>query len=200
GYAVVDPEVVKITSEAARIFEELGGTVEEPAFAIDNPALAHLAIFFTGNYATYGHLLEEQPENLGDNARTCLEQGRNTTGAEYALAIREVQIMRDRFDTLLETYDLLLTPTMAVPPFPIGQPPDRIGGVEVPPRTSYSPLTRAFNVTGLPAASVPVGFSAEGLPIGMQVVGRFGNEATVLRACAAFEQARPWAQHRPAVS
>ena len=58
-------------------------------------------------------------------------------------------------------------------------------------------MTRPFNMTGNPAASVPCGFSAEGLPIGMQIVGRRGDEATVLRASAAFEAARPWAQHRP---
>ena len=61
-------------------------------------------------------------------------------------------------------------------------------------------MTRPFNLTGQPAACIPYGFSNGGLPIGLHIVGRRGEEATVLRASAAFEQARPWAQHRPAIA
>lgn len=199
GYAAIDPEVASITSEAARVFEELGCTVDEPEFVLDDPVPAFQAIFYTGNYTTYGHLLDECPDKLSDNARICLEQGRQVTGADYARALRSVDVMRARIDDLMETYDLLLTPTMAVPPFPIGQPPDRIGGKDVQARSAYSPMTRPFNLSGQPAASIPCGFSNEGLPIGLHIIGRRGDEATVLRASAAFEQARPWEQHRPTV-
>ena len=63
----------------------------------------------------------------------------------------------------------------------------------------YTPLTYPFNITGQPAATLPCGFAADGLPIGLQIVGRRYDDLTVLRACAAFEAARPWSQHRPAI-
>lgn len=198
GYAAIDPEVASITSEAARVFEELGCTVEEPEFVLDDPVPAFQAIFYTGNYTTYGHLLDECPDKLSDNARICLEQGRQVTGADYARALRSVDVMRARIDDLMDTYDLLLTPTMAVPPFPIGQQPEQIAGKDVA-RSAFSPMTRPFNLSGQPAASIPCGFSSEGLPIGLHIIGRRGDEATVLGASAAFEQARPWEQHRPRV-
>ena len=197
GYAAIDPEVASITSTAARVFEELGCTVDDPAFALDNPIPAFLTIFYTGNYTVYGHLMEECPEKLSDNARFCFEHGSQATAADYARAIRAVDEMKAKIDDLMDTYDLLLTPTMAVPPFPIGQPPDRIDGKDVPPRSSYSPMTRPFNLSGQPAASVPCGFSSAGLPIGLHIIGKRGDEATVLRASAAFEQARPWEHLRP---
>ena len=198
GYAAIDPEVASITSEAARVFEELGCTVEEPEFVLDDPVPAFQAIFYTGNYTTYGHLLDECPDKLSDNARICLEQGRQVTGADYARALRSADVMRARIDDLMDTYDLLLTPTMAVPPFPIGQQPEQIAGKDVA-RSAFSPMTRPFNLSGQPAASIPCGFSSEGLPIGLHIIGRRGDEATVLGASAAFEQARPWEQHRPRV-
>ena len=103
-------------------------------------------------------------------------------------------------NVLMESYDLLLAPTMAVPAFPIGTRPDTIGGREVDPDWGFNPLNIVANVTRRPAASVPCGFSPDGLPIGMQIVGRRGGEATVLRASAAFEKARPWAGTHPPVS
>ncbi|PKB78448.1 MAG: hypothetical protein BZY88_18515 [SAR202 cluster bacterium Io17-Chloro-G9] len=199
GFATIDPEVVEITARAARLFEELGCSVDQPPFGLDDPATAFRTIFYTNNFASYGHLLEESPEDLTENARQCLEQGSQTTGADFADALRAVEVMRARVDDLMENYDLLLSPTMAVPPFPIGQPPQRIGDKDVQASGSYSPLTRPFNMTGHPAASIPCGFSSEGLPIGLHIIGRLRDEVTVLRASAAFEQARPWAQHRPAI-
>ncbi len=199
GYAAIDPEVASITSTAARVFEELGCTVEDPEFALDNPIPAFLTIFYTGNYTVYGHLMDDCPDKLSDNARFCFEQASQATASDYARAIRSVDEMKARIDDLMDTYDLLLTPTMAVPPFPIGQPPDRIDGKDVPPRSSYSPMTRPFNLSGQPAASVPCGFSSEGLPIGLHIIGKRGDEATVLRASTAFEQARPWEHLRPAI-
>ena len=108
--------------------------------------------------------------------------------------------MQSRMDDLMESYDLLLTPTMAVPAFPVGQFPKVIAGREVHPRWDYLPFTPVFNLSGQPAASIPCGFSADGMPIGLHIIGRRGEETTVLRASAAFEEARPWAHLQPPVS
>lgn len=199
GYAAVDPEVAQITYEAVKVFDQLGCTVEEPNFHLENPTPAFMDIFYTNNCVSYGHLLPEHADELSDNGRFCLEHGANVTGVELAQALRFVEAMRGRLDDLMETYDLLITPTMAVPPFPVGQIPDRIGGQEVSQRGGYTPFTRAFNLSGQPAASIPCGFSAEDLPIGLHIIGRRGEEARVLHASAAFEEARPWAQRRPPI-
>ena len=96
-----------------------------------------------------------------------------------------------------ERYDLLLTPTVACPPFPLGLDyPGEVAGKTVVPY-GWIPYTYPFNLTGQPAASVPCGFTRDGLPIGLQIVGRRFDDVTVLRAAAAFERARPWANARP---
>src|SRR5947208_11017335 len=98
---------------------------------------------------------------------------------------------------LFDKYDLLLTPTIACPPFAIGlDNPTEIAGKPVPPY-AWIPFTFPFNMTGQPAASVPCGFTKDGLPVGLQIVGRRFDDATVLRASAAFERVRPWPRHRP---
>ena len=101
-----------------------------------------------------------------------------------------------RLRDFFQRYDLLLTPTLSVPAFPIGQEPQVIDGRPVLP-FGWSPFTPPFNLCGQPAASVPCGWSADGLPVGLQIVGRPFEEATILRAAAAFEAAQPWQQRRP---
>ena len=90
-------------------------------------------------------------------------------------------------------------PATAATAFPCGQRPAQIAGQDVSALWGAFPYSVPFNITGQPAASLPCGFSAEGLPIGLQVAGRVGEDALVLRACAAFEQVRPWGQLRPAL-
>jgi aspartyl-tRNA(Asn)/glutamyl-tRNA(Gln) amidotransferase subunit A len=197
GYAAVDPEVTHVTVKAAQAFEELGCIVDEPTFGLDDPLPSFVDIFATNAYTSYGHILEEQIEDLTAYAIVNLEHGRRTSGADYARALRHVEVMRALIDDLFQNYDLLLTPTMPLPAFPIGQHPTKIGGKEVNPLWGYLLFNPPFNLTGQPAASVPCGFSAEGLPIGLQIVGRRGDERAVLAASAAFEQVRPWTQHIP---
>jgi Asp-tRNA(Asn)/Glu-tRNA(Gln) amidotransferase A subunit family amidase len=79
----------------------------------------------------------------------------------------------------------------------VGQQPRAIAGQQVDPLGGAFPYTAPFNLTGQPAAALPCGFTAAGLPVAVQVAGRWGDEATVLRACAAYEAAYPWRDHRP---
>jgi aspartyl-tRNA(Asn)/glutamyl-tRNA(Gln) amidotransferase subunit A len=96
-----------------------------------------------------------------------------------------------------DTYDVLLTPTVACAPFEAdGEGPRAIAGRRVD-RYGWIPYTYPFNVTGQPAASVPAGFTRDGLPIGLQIVGRRFDDATVLRVAAGYERVRPWAEARP---
>ena len=200
GYCPVDPQVLEATASAAQMFQEFGCVVEETDFSLDNPLPPFYDIFYSNNFASWGHLLEESPDALTDYGRTFLEHGSHATGVDFARAIAAVEVMKSKLADLLERYDLLMTPTVAVPAFPHGQFPTQIGNhVMEDPRRGFSPYTRPFNVIGSPAASIPCGMSSEGLPIGLHIIGRHEDEATILRASAAFEQARPWPQ-RPAVS
>ena len=200
GYAPVDPEVAKTAGEAARIFDELGAAVEEPGLVLEDPFPAFWDVFATATYTSYGHLLEGRRDEFTDYARRSLEHGASVTGAGLNRALLRVDLLRRQMDTFFDRYDLLLTPTMAVPAFPIDQRPSVIGGKPVEPNWGYLPFTFPINMTGQTAASVPCGFSSDGMPIGLHIVGPRGAEAKVLQAAAAFEQARPWQDKRPPVS
>jgi len=98
---------------------------------------------------------------------------------------------------LMQSYDLLLTPTLGVPPFPVYmQEPEIIDGRMVAP-TQWLCFTFPMNMTGQPAATVPAGFTTDGLPVGLQIIGRHLADQSVLQACAAFEAARPWCDRWP---
>ncbi len=201
GYAPVEPEVVDVCRDAAREFEGMGCAVDDPGFALDSPQEHFHIVFSTNTYASSGHLLRERPEDLTDYFRASVEFAATLTAADYARALGGFDQVRVKFDDLFEEYDLLLSPTMAVPAFPIGEYPTVIGGRTVDdPAFAYLPFTYPINMIGHPAASVPCGFSSDGLPIGLHVVGRKGDEETVLAASAAFERARPWGEQRPGVS
>ena len=201
GYAPVDSEVVDVCSTAAREFESLGCIVDDPGFALDSPQEHFRVIFATNTYASSGYLLDTRPDDLTDYFRESMELAATLTAADYARALGGFDQIRAKFDALFEQYDLLLSPTMAVPAFPIDEHPTSIDGQTVDdPSFGYLPFTYPINAIGHPAASVPCGFSENGLPIGLHVVGRKGDEETVLAASAAFEQARPWIQNRPPIS
>ncbi|MBR46123.1 MAG: hypothetical protein CMM31_06540 [Rhodospirillaceae bacterium] len=99
----------------------------------------------------------------------------------------------------MANYDLLLTPTLTVPAFGLHiQGVEKVDGQIVPPFQWLS-FTFPFNMTGQPAASVPAGFTKDGLPVGLQIVGRHLDDPAVIRACANFEKVRPWADKWPAL-
>lgn len=200
GYAAVDPEVARITEQAARVFDELGATVEDSKLAIEDPFQAFWDVFATATYASYGHLMEEHRQDFTDYGLRSLEHGAEVSGAGMSRGLLRVDQLRRQMEELFDQYDLLLTPTMAVPAFPIDQRPRVIAGRTVEPFWGFLPFTYPINMTGQTASSVPCGFSAEGMPIGLHIIGPHGSEAKVLQASAAFEQARPWSDKRPPVS
>jgi len=201
GSAPVDPEVRQATEDAVRVFEEMEANVEAPDFHMDMDELTQgfMAHFYAGAAASMSNELDEHGDLLTDYVRRNIREGLKLPASEYYLGLARIERFRAQVHDLFSRYDLLVTPTLAVPAFPIGQNPDTIDGKPVDPRVGFHAFTYPFNVSGNPAASVPCGFSADGLPIGLQVVGRSGDEVAVLRASAAFEEARPWADKRPPV-
>lgn len=203
GGVPVEHDVKAAAEAAAKAFVQLGADVEEDEPDIDDYEAVFrnwLLSFNVRAYAFDGNLLETHGELLGAEFRSDLEQGRNATALEYYEAISNGNLYRARVDRFLEKYDLLLTPALAVTAFEVGSPPKVIAGQPVPNVRASWPFFRLFNVTGHPAAVVPCGFSVEGLPFGLQIVGRMQDEETVLAASAAFEEAHPWADKRPPVS
>ncbi len=199
GYAPVDPEVLRITEASARSFEALGASVEGVELGLQNPFRAFWTMFSTAAYSSYGHLLNHQAADLTTYGRYSLEQGRAATGAAVAQALHVVNMVKRRFEEMLEEYDLLMSPTMPTVAFPVGQPPKEVDGKGLPPHLGYIPFTFPINMSGQTAASIPCGFS-EGMPVGLHVIGKAGDEATVLRASAAYEEAHPWDGARAGVS
>ena len=127
---------------------------------------------------------------------TLIEQGKDRLAIDYARAAIEREEYCGKIQPFFEKYDLLLTPTLAVPPFEVGSSgPPEIAGVRG--ALDWMAFTYPFNLTGQPAASVPCGWTDDGLPVGLQIIGRRFDDVTVLRAAAAFERALPWVDRRP---
>jgi aspartyl-tRNA(Asn)/glutamyl-tRNA(Gln) amidotransferase subunit A len=198
GYAVVDPQVRQITAAAAAAFSELGCHVEEINPGFDSPG--ELFQFFF--YVNIGTMLQAYPgyeRQIDPQLLANLAEVKGVSGQDYARVILSRSAIFDKIQRLFATYDVLLCPTVAVPPFAVGiEGPTQIAGRTVD-RRAWIAMTPLFNLTGQPAATVPCGFTNDGLPIGLQIVGRRFDEVTVLRASAAFERLRPWAQKRPPV-
>ena len=197
NYAAADEEVVESLMAAARTFESMGCSVEVAAPDIGEPFSAFGTIVQADALAAYGHLLEKQADLLSDIPRRTMERGLEVTGRDYSRAMRAVEETLARIEDFFESHDLLLTPATAVPAFVCGQRPRVVAGVELGRIWAPFPFSVPFNISRQPAASVPCGFSRDGLPIGLQIVGRQGEDRLVLRAAAAFEEARPWADKRP---
>ncbi|HUV56422.1 MAG TPA: amidase [Dehalococcoidales bacterium] len=199
GYEVhVDSDVVSMFKKAVKIFEDLGHRIEEAA----PKTVIHFDTWeinvASRSFIPYRHLLEEHPDELTDYFKAYVECGRDATGVEVAKSWVEVEKIRGACLDFFEEYDLLLTPTVAIPAFKIGLRDKSLG--KVMDSWAFCPFSAIFNLSRNPAASVPCGFSSDGLPIGLQIVGRLEDEATVLQASAAFEQACPWADKYPPVS
>ena len=150
-------------------------------------------------YAVTRELLETRPEDLAPYTRATLEAGRAIPTYEYSAALRGLERFRWGMRRFFRTYDLLLTPVTAQPAFSVERPVETAAA-----RTreiwAATPYTAAFNLTGQPAASVPCGFTADGLPVALQIAGRSGDDLTVLQVCAAFERAHPWAGRVPPIA
>ena len=200
GFGAVDPEVVEITSRAARVFEDMGCELGDADLALDEPFDAFWTLFSGVVHGRYTAVLNEHRDELTDYALECIDRGEALRASDYVSALGYVDVLKAQFADVFERYDLLLSPVMAVPAFPVGSPPAEIDGRSVEPFAGAFPFTYPINMIGYTAASVPCGMSSEGLPIGLHVLGRPGDEATVLAASAAFERARPWAHLRPPVS
>jgi amidase len=196
----IDDEVRAVFERAVSVFRAAGARVEHACPDMsDVPEIVRLTRGLL-MVARHADKLPEHRAILQDGLVENTEQGLALTSRDVArgelLRTRLWQHVRE----FLATRDVLITPTSATPPFPIehahaveinGRPVGRI--------LQRSYLTYAFSVLGLPAISIPCGFTSRGLPVGLQIIGRRRGETAVLRAAAAFEAAQPWAAHVPSI-
>jgi amidase len=198
GITPLDHEVRRVTEATLGVFRALGARVEaaHPDFsAVDEIVRTSRGLSMVVRHEE--RLAEWKPKMQANLVRN-IEQGLTLTSSDIARGERLRTTLFERVRTFMERYDLILTPTAAVPPFPVElrSGPTEINGVRMSHYIQWALLTYAFTVINAPAISVPCGFTRDGLPVGLQLAGRWRDEVGVLRAAAAFEQAAPWAHHR----
>jgi aspartyl-tRNA(Asn)/glutamyl-tRNA(Gln) amidotransferase subunit A len=199
GYAHADPRVTELAGDAAAEFESLGCHVEVVNPGWEDPEGFFGTMIAAQFYAAWSDRLPEAEAEMDPTLVKFIRRGGAVTARDYVQALGRVDAYWREVHAFLERFDLLLMPTVAVLPFPAGQaPPREIAGGRVS-VLGWMPFTFPFNLTGQPAASVPAGWTGDGLPVGLQIVGRRHADATVLAASAAFEEARPWSERHPAL-
>lgn len=201
GGAPIDPRVRTVIDGHRKTFEAMGCVVEqaEPDFS---PAEISFRVLRAWNSASaYGARLHDHPEAFKDTLRGEIEEGLKLTGNDLARAeTAHVEVWR-RFQTFLDRYEYFVLPTTQLPAFDIDTPwPKEIAGVKFTNYIDWMKSCWYISATGNPAASVPAGFTPQGLPVGLQIVGRNKADFSVLQIAHAFEQATGFGKKRPAIA
>ena len=192
GHARVDAEVAEVVHEASRFFQAAGCHVEEvvPGWGADGAELARF--FWSVDRTSLAPHLEEWEEQMDPGLVACIRAGMGHSAETYlAMRARKLSYV-ERQHRFMAEWDLLLTPSVSVAAFPA----DRLQPEHWPQHPwdwlSWAEFSYPFNMSGLPAASVPCGQTPNGLPVGLQIVGRRGADQLVLQAAATFERANPF--------
>jgi len=200
GAAAVDRGVAAVCEAAAKRFAELGARVEPASPEIGSITEPFLALNAAVRIATVGKYLDRWRDQMDPILVRRLDLGRSLTPADIGRAEVERTAYHQRLRRFFEGYDLLLLPTTAVAATPLDAPmPAEIAGRRIAQHIDMLLPTFAFNFSAYPAITVPCGFTDEGLPVGLQIVAGWQQDARVLTAAAAFEGAFPWADRRPPV-
>ncbi len=204
----VDKEYADIASMVCQELVALGHDVEEASPQVDWESFvdANLPIWTASVADSALGLAQARGIDLGPDVLeavtlACVEYGRQLTAMDLLRSLRLCGTITRGVSAFFRSYDVLVTPTVAVPSPPLGSINQNDPGID--PRGwlnklfALIPFTPLFNMTGQPAISLPLGQSSDGLPIGVQLVARYGDEATLLRLAAQLEQALPWSHCRP---
>jgi aspartyl-tRNA(Asn)/glutamyl-tRNA(Gln) amidotransferase subunit A len=201
GNSVVAALVLETCAGAARVFADLGAAVFEVPDDFDNAE--ELWLILNGSYrlAQFGHHLAQHRQRMDPTLVAQLDRAAKYSAQELYRAIFLRTVMYRHVQRWFDQADIVVSPTLARTALSIDHDffaPVEIDGRPVDTmRRAWYPYTLPFNMTGNPALSIPCGFDGDGLPVGLQLVGRIGEDALLLRAAALFEAARPWAHRRP---
>ena len=191
---ISDPEVLSAVDRAALVFKDLSARVEKVDMSwLYELALANSQMTQADGAAFHRERMKEHPDWFGADVYQRLQNGAGLSSSEYALARRNQAEGRRRFEVFFEKFDILLLPTTPIPAPLI----DDASPIEA--ARQLTRFTASFNLTGLPALTVPSGFTETGLPIGLQIISKHWAEAKVLQAGRAFEQATEWHKYGPMV-
>ncbi|HPE24232.1 MAG: amidase [Rhodobacteraceae bacterium] len=205
----IHPDCAAAVHDAARLLESLGHHVEPARPAADIGGMMRAwtdivacgtALSIRAKCAARGHPLE--PGEVENVALGAIDRAAAVSGADYLAAVGKIHAFGRELSAFFDPWDILLTATLAEPPAMIGRFAHtdrdfvhfRTGPGMV---FDYSPFCAAFNASGQPAASVPLFWNGEGLPIGVHLATRFGADEELMALCAELESARPWAGRRP---
>jgi amidase/aspartyl-tRNA(Asn)/glutamyl-tRNA(Gln) amidotransferase subunit A len=190
-----DPEVTAATQLALKVFQDMGHTVEQVRL---DPAALLNGVAGVITTAGISSVPIENTELMDPVVRSSWEQGQNVKAADYINAVAQMHNISREIIQVLAPYDALITPTLTRPAMRLGTLPSNPNDA-LPELFSWLVFTFPFNATGQPAFSLPNGFSKEGLPIGLQLVGRQNGETSLISLAAQFEEARPWQDEKPPV-
>jgi len=206
--AKVEAEGLRVLAEAVKLCADLGHRVEEADPAIDRPAV--VSTFLTlaaantvvnlASHPTKGRAA--RPDEVETVTWETAKLGEKISGADYVRATQAAHRLGRQMAAFHEGWDVLLTPGLATLPVKLGWLDMMMDDVDEYWRRvfAFSPFTVWFNLTGQPAMMLPLGRSPEGVPIAVQIVGRYGDEATLFRLAAQLEAARPWFERKPALA
>jgi aspartyl-tRNA(Asn)/glutamyl-tRNA(Gln) amidotransferase subunit A len=185
----VVPEVDTLVAAAAKCFADLGADVERVDPDLPDPGRTFRTVWWAGAGLLLGDLPPAKMAQLDPGLRRMAEEGKAIALKEYLQANAERGAYASKMRQFMEDYDFLLTPSVATPAFDVGQltPLDEDGNAWM----AWTPFSFPFNLTQQPAASINCGFTSNGLPVGLQIVGRMFDDAGVLAASAAYEAANP---------
>ena len=200
-FPTTSTEVADLVRQGIRVLEQLGASMREVSIPLAGVSTYAANVITRSESAAYHeHWLRTQGDDYSPDVKHRLETGFYFSAVDYIKAQQIRTLVRHEFERVMEEVDLLVTPTTPIPATPISSPePLGAPGTEQEGILLMVCLTRPHNMAGLPAISLPCGFTAEGLPVGMQLGGRALDEATVLRAAHAYEQATDWHTRRPPV-
>ena len=196
--AEVHPDCVTAYEDASALLASLGHQVEDIALPFGSNVVPFFETIYHA-YATLTPVEEAQEHLLLPLTRYLRELGRATLAPDFLFAQAYMQFVTRPAIAALSAYDAVLTPTLAQPPRPVGWFDEVDPAENFERQKRFTPWTAVYNVSGLPAVSVPLHWSAEGLPIGVMLAGRMGDEGTLISLSAQLEQARPWQDRHPPI-
>jgi aspartyl-tRNA(Asn)/glutamyl-tRNA(Gln) amidotransferase subunit A len=191
-FTLADTEILGLVHQTASVFEQFGAQLSRVKFPdARQAAQANSLMVHSDAAAVHQQHLLNQPDDFGADVLKRLQQGAAYSSTEYVLARRTQSVLHRQFEGFFNQYDLLLTPTTpTTAPF--------IEGTDsVEQARTLTRFTSPFNLTGLPALSIPCGFTAQGLPVGLQIVSRTWDEQKLLSAAFVYEQATDWHKRHP---
>jgi amidase len=192
----VHPDCVTAYEDASRLLSRLGHDVADVAMPLGADTVPFFEIIWYA-YATLAPVDPAKEELLLPLTRYLRERGKATGAQDLVFAQAYLQAVTRAALTTLAGYDAILTPTLAMPPVPVGWFDEVEPGENFERQKQFTPYTAVYNVSGQPAVNVPLYWNSSGLPIGVMLAGRVGDEATLISLSAQLEDARPWKDRHP---